>query len=350
MRHALLFALLASLSVIATQPARAEDDAKLGIAVLNPTTSGDIPADLSPVLAGLISTRLDQPGVFRVVTEDDVKRIVSFDQMKTALSCDDQASCLSEVGAALGVPWLLTSHVAQLGATYIVNLTLIDIDNARSVKRESSTYPSLDALVAGLPAQVERTTASLLYRHKGKLLVIASEEGATVAVDGSAIGTTPLPEQEVASGPHRVTVVKEGFIQHAVDVTVQPKEQALVDARLRPSPEFLAAYQSRTGGQRLAAIGSGVAGVVGVAAGAVGLTLFAVQRQGLADELGENDDGTVLLTRGTDQEQSYNSLLASFWGGIGAGVVGVALGATSAALFFSGEDPARYDVVGGRAE
>ena len=211
----------------------ADDDKKLGIAVLNPTIAGNVAADLPPVLAGLLATRLEASGVFRVVSEEDVKRLVSFDQMKTALSCDEQASCLGEIGAALGVPWLLTSSVAQIGSSYVVNLALIDIEHAKSVKRETATYPNLDAVVAGLPAQVERAAASLLYREKGRLLVLANEEGATVAIDGSAVGTTPLAEREIASGPHRITISKDGFIEDARDVVVKPREQTMDEAKLR---------------------------------------------------------------------------------------------------------------------
>lgn len=270
------------MAMASASPAHAQEDAKLGIAVLNPTVSGGIAPDLPPVLAGILSTRLDQSGVFRVVSEDDVKRMVNFDQMKTALSCDDQASCLAEVGAALGVPWLLTSSVAQVGTTFIANLTLIDIENAKSVKRESATYTSLDALIAGLPQQVERTAATLLYREQGRLLVVANVEGAMVAVDGNVIGTTPLAERAIASGPHRITVSKDGFIQHAQDVVVRPKEQAVVDAKLRSTGQRAVSEERLTGIVRLenelaaakkdywagtpwllAGLGVGIAGLVG---------------------------------------------------------------------------------------
>jgi hypothetical protein len=86
----------------------------IGLAVLNLQSSGDVPADLSVALSGLVAARLDRAGVFRIVSGDDVKRMVDFDQMKVALSCDDQASCLADIGSALGVPYMLTGTVLEL--------------------------------------------------------------------------------------------------------------------------------------------------------------------------------------------------------------------------------------------
>lgn len=196
-------------------------DARIGIAVLNPQTSGDVGTEVGPVLAGIISTRLDKSGVFRVVAEDDIKRMVSFDQMKTALSCDEQASCLAEIGQALGVPYMLIGTLAKLGDTYVLNLALVDIAAAHVQRRESGRYDDMNALMKGLDAQVERSVQQLLYREQGSLAVVSNEVGAIVEVDGVAIGTTPLKAQSVAAGPHRITVAKESFIRFARDVVVQ---------------------------------------------------------------------------------------------------------------------------------
>jgi hypothetical protein len=222
----------ALLALVIAQAPSAE--ARIGIAVLNPVTSGDVAADVSPVLAGLVATRLDKSGVFRVVAEDDVRQMVSFDQMKTALSCDDQASCLAEIGQALGVPFMMTSSLAKIGDTLVFQITLIDINAARVQKRESGRYASMNELLAGIDAQVERAVQQLMYREQGILVVTANEVGAVVEIDGVAVGTTPLAEQQVPSGPHRVTVSKETFIRFVKDVVVQPQQKLAIDVKLEP--------------------------------------------------------------------------------------------------------------------
>ena len=312
----------------------------IGLAVLNLQTSGEIPKDLSSALSGLVAARLDRAGVFRIVSEDDVKRMVDFDQMKTALTCDDQASCLADIGAALGVPFMLTGTVAKLGSSYTLALTLVEIDKARVEKRTSAVFTDVDKLLAGLDTEVERAVQSLLYKEQGSLLVVATEEGATIAVDGNALGTSPLPATSVASGPHRITINKDGFIQFALDVLVRPKETTTVDAVLRPSPEFLAAYKARSGGQRTAAWGTSVGGVATTLVGGAGVGWFFFRREGLRSEKGVGPAEDIGVNGA-----EYAELAGAFWGGIGAAVVGVGLVATSAVLFSTGEDPDRYDAL-----
>jgi hypothetical protein len=194
---------------------------------------------------------------------------------------------------------------------------LVEIDKARVEKRTSAVFSDVDKLLAGLDAEVERAVQSLLYKEQGSLLVFVTEEGGTIAVDGNAIGTSPLPQTPMASGPHRITVNKEGFIQFALDVVVRPKETTTIDAVLRPSPDFLAAYKARTGGQRTMAIGSAAGGAAGVIAGAAGVTWFFVRREGLRADKGLDPVDDV----GVDGAE-YAELAAAFWGGIGAAVVG----------------------------
>jgi len=318
----------------------AVEERGIGLAVLNLQTSGDIPKDLSSALSGFVAARLDRAGIFRIVSEDDVKRMVDFDQMKTALTCDDQASCLADIGAALGVPFMLTGTVGKLGSSYTLTLTLVEIDKARVEKRTSAVFSDVDKLLAGLDTEVERAVQSLLYKEQGNLLVLAIEEGATIAVDGNAVGTSPLPTTSVASGPHRVTVNKDGFIQFALDVVVRPKETTKVDAVLRPSPEFLATYKARTGGQRSAAWGTSVGGIATTLVGGAGVGWFFFRREGLRSEKGAAPDEDVSVNGA-----EYAELAGAFWGGISAAVVGVGLVSTSAVLFATGEDPERYDAL-----
>src|SRR5688572_12873627 len=132
--------------------ASAEGDAeenRIKIAVLSLKTD-DASAQLGTTIVDLTSSRLDREGVFQVITEEDVKQMVNFDQMKTALSCDDQASCLAEIGQALGVGYIMTGSLAQVGTRHVLTFSLIDIQNAKALKRESTSYASVDELMSGL--------------------------------------------------------------------------------------------------------------------------------------------------------------------------------------------------------
>jgi TolB-like protein len=334
----------AAIALLSAQGARAaaasesDDETKIKIAVLSLQTSNDQSAQLARTIVDLVSSKLDREGVFQVITEDDVKQMVSFDQMKTALSCDEQASCLGEIGAALGVPYVLTGGLSQVGSTYVLTFNLIDIEKAKALKRESAPYASVDEIMKGLERQLERAVAELLYRQKGRLAVTCSEEAAVVELDGKALGTTPFAEQEVPSGPHRVTVSKTGFIQFAFDVAVRPREQSLVNAVLVPSPEFLAEYQARAGTTRAIAWGTGIGAIVSAALGTGGMVWFSVRSQSLREETG-TAAGTEFEANGAE----YAELGTAFYGGIAGLAAAAGLAGTSAYFFATGEDPDRYD-------
>ena len=138
--------------------AESDGDNRIKLAVLSLKTD-EASAALGATIVDLSSSRLDREGVFQVITEDDVKQMVNFDQMKTALSCDEQASCLAEIGQALGVSYIMTGTLAQVGGRHVLTMVLIDIQNARPLKRESASYATVEELMGGLDKQVERTVA-----------------------------------------------------------------------------------------------------------------------------------------------------------------------------------------------
>jgi TolB-like protein len=335
MRNALVAALALSLAL----PAAAETRIKL--AVLDLSFQAPDEADkkeleaLSPTISGLISTQLSKTGVFEVITQSDVRQMIDFDEMKTTLSCDEEASCLAEIGAALGVPYMLAGNLAKFGGNYVLTLTLLDIEAAKPKGRETKQFTGVGELMKDLEPTVESVVRDLLFQRKGTLVVTSSQEGSTVEMDGVALGTTPFTG-EVASGPHRVTVTKEGFIQEASDVRVTPDEEVRFEAKLRPSAEFIADYKARTGGVRVAAW-STLVGAVALGAGAGGVYGYGLARVG---EFGTIVDGAVQGT--TEQKAERDALQATVIGlGIASGVSAV----VSGGLFVVGEDPDKWDAL-----
>ena len=94
-------------------------------------------------------------------------------------------------------------------------------------------------------------------------LVIATEPGALVAVDGHALGTAPLPEQSLPAGPHTVAITHRGRLPVERQVTLERGKRTALDlpmamtTRRKTVPYLLGA----TG---LLAVGSVVTTVVAV--------------------------------------------------------------------------------------
>src|SRR5262245_39839343 len=71
----------------------------------------------------------------------------------------------------------------------------------------------------------------------GTLRVETNPPGATLLVDGKAWGTTPVAGRAVAPGPHRIRVVKEGYLDNSRLVNVARDQDSRVQVSLTPAQQ-----------------------------------------------------------------------------------------------------------------
>jgi len=71
----------------------------------------------------------------------------------------------------------------------------------------------------------------------GGLSVRSEPDGATVYVDGEAKGMTPLRLDGVLAGDHRVTLVKEGFLENSRVLNLEKDQTRAVNVKLTPASE-----------------------------------------------------------------------------------------------------------------
>jgi hypothetical protein len=214
-------------------PARGDDGpAAIKIAVVEPAGSEAIGADTRRAVGSLIAGRLSESGAFSVITQDDVEQMVSFDRLKSSLSCDDDASCLAEIGGALGVQWLIASTVAKVGPTLVLSMTLVDAESVKVESRETLTGDDVAAIIGQLPTTVDRLVRTLLAGRQGTLKLFSNVDDAIVEIDGRLIGPTPVAELTLTQGQHRVVVKKAGFYDFAADVDIRPGATSEVSATM----------------------------------------------------------------------------------------------------------------------
>jgi TonB family protein len=87
---------------------------------------------------------------------------------------------------------------------------------------------STDAPRAEVKVTLTRTPAAT-----GGAEIASEPAGATVRMDGVAVGQTPYSDSRLKTGSHRVEISKEGFEPWSGTVSVQAGKNARVDARLR---------------------------------------------------------------------------------------------------------------------
>jgi TolB-like protein len=269
-RRSLLPVLLATLLYHA--PAASRESIKIAVVDLTPIGT---PGTLAQNLTAAVVTELSRVRLLEVVSREEILKMLSFEENRMMLGCTD-AVCLAEIGGALGVEYLVTGNVGQVGDRVLVNLQLIDIRQIKVVNRIKRETGSEGEMLASVASGARELVAKVLSEKPGLLMLHVGEEGADVYLDDSLRGVTPVGVIELASGPHRLRVGKKGFVDWAKEIEIDPDETETVEITLIPSREYIESYESRHGSLRTWAwIASGSAAAFGAAA--LGLFLYADQ-------------------------------------------------------------------------
>lgn len=297
-------------------------------------------------LTDTVTVALSKLGVFRVLSRADIQKMLEMEQQKQMLGCDD-ASCLAEIGGALGVGLLVTGSVGKVGTGFIVNLTLTDTTSVEVKAREQRQVSREEDLMKEVEGATRFLVRDLLRGKQGELILTTVELGAEVEIDGRLIGVTPLGRQTLAGGPHTVKVHKKGFVTWANDVDIESDQPAVVNASLVPSLDFIAEYDSRA---RLYRIFAWVATGIGVGALGFGVAGYvwnndraATYERDLArDNCMANppDAPTVDCTGYESRRQEIMSFSPVV---LAALISGVAIAGTGLALFLIGPEVGVYD-------
>jgi hypothetical protein len=113
--------------------------------------------EVDPVaLEGLASSLITGLDRYQVVSHADVVAMVGQAEQAQLLGCDDE-TCLAEIGAAMGAPFLFTSSVGKVGDLYVVSAALVDNARARTLARQSISVSNPDRIVDAMRAVTLRT-------------------------------------------------------------------------------------------------------------------------------------------------------------------------------------------------
>jgi TonB family protein len=88
-------------------------------------------------------------------------------------------------------------------------------------------------LTADIPRTALKVTMTVEPPKMGTADVVSNPPGATVKIDGTSVGVTPLSGHKLKAGNHRVEVVSDGYEPWAGQVSVRENKSARVDANLR---------------------------------------------------------------------------------------------------------------------
>ena len=311
---------------------------------------------LAAMMAGSVATEIDRTGLFTVTTSDQVRALLSLDRQRQLLGCNDD-SCNSNIAEQLGVDFMVNGRLSRLidakkattGLT--LDLAIVEVKTGKRVSSREVKGNSEADLVSKLTENVAALVAPLLTGRQGFIVVIASEDGSVVKVDGTQLGTTPMTQRlQVPGGPHVLRIEKEGFTSVQKQVRVAPDQVTEEAVRLMPSPDFIDGYEKKQWGLRIGAfIAAGVA-VAGIATFGImqgqAQTLYGTGRGDstatflkLRESLVADGENADVRKQAEELRNKINSQLAISYV---AGGLGLAGAVTGTVLFLIGEDPNKY--------
>jgi hypothetical protein len=116
-------------------------------AVLPLRTEG-LSSGMGLVIDELLLTELQSSG-FDAIGHDDLAALVDFEQQRDLLACDE-ASCMAELGNALGVPYLVAGSAAGFDDKVVLTVKLLDVRQSRVLAPASGMAEGGEQVILGL--------------------------------------------------------------------------------------------------------------------------------------------------------------------------------------------------------
>jgi hypothetical protein len=113
--------------------------------------------------------------------------VVSVEAQKEALGCDE-ASCLAEMGQALGARYIVHGSMGVLGSTTVVQLSLFDSEAQRAVARETIETKVADELLPGVRRALEKIRVRMLGASPALAVVEEPSPLSTGLLVGGGVG------------------------------------------------------------------------------------------------------------------------------------------------------------------
>ena len=142
--------MLAAVAICGALSAQAEAPAT---AVFSLTAETGTSESTAKLVTDAVTQALRSSGVFsRVISASEIEALLNFERQRQTVNCDS-VSCAEEVASALGVQFILVGNIGRLGNSFLLNIKLLDVKNARvaSSSSERATGSSEEVLLDRIP-------------------------------------------------------------------------------------------------------------------------------------------------------------------------------------------------------
>ncbi len=286
------------LAAIAALPLATSGAPRQRIAVLDIRGVQGVSPGTATILTAIVVDDASRAG-FDVISQSDVSAMVGFEKQKQMLGCRDDSSCLAEIGGALGVDYVLSGQVGQIGTRLHLSFQLLDARKAKVVARTARfSDRDEDVLASTAQAAVKDLLAGreMAARQSAQTQTPKQTEIATARTDANA-----------AAGPAKQPAVKP-------DLSVRPAAGAV------PAGERGGSWFSSRRTVAWLTIGGGAA----LIAGGVVFGLQAASKRSELEKAWASPDYASLYDTKSGEVKSA-ALVADVLYGVGAATTGVGI-------------------------
>ncbi|MAO84505.1 MAG: hypothetical protein CMH50_11585 [Myxococcales bacterium] len=354
-------------------PAASPDDDRDSLALMDFTfTEGEVNASTAEKCTDAATNAVTRLKLFNVITGNDIRSMIEQQQLKEMMNCDAE-SCMAQIAGALEARYMLTGKVSKAGSSWTVNLTLLDVETAQAVDRQTASFTDQAKIIEEVGGGSKRLFNSILAKEGGVAYLKVSEAGADILLDGETVGTSTgrLFKLPMGGGTHLIEIKKEGFTKWGRNIDVVKDMEERINIDLIPSQAYLNAKIAAAKGRRqLSMILGASAGALVLASGGANFQASSLHDRGVdllngsgTDNLAcegtcldgdQRFDSTMTTVQLDASEDNYKAVEAEYgsvqsdqvfmrlMSQVSMGVAVVA-GGTSAYLWMTAEDPAQYE-------
>ena len=135
--------------------------------VVAPLKAVGVPGNDVAILTAELRTQIGRSTGYRLVTPEEMDAVSEELERQLSGGCDD-ASCIAELGGALGAQFLITGQVGKLGSLFTLQLKLIDIETVAARRTASAHAAKIESLLIKVP----ELTQDLLGEKPSKRQVV----------------------------------------------------------------------------------------------------------------------------------------------------------------------------------
>jgi TolB-like protein len=153
--------LAVALVIAAAGPALAADGAprrKIKVAVMEIRPLG-ADTHMADLLSEVALTEVGAMDRIEAIGRSDIESILGFEKQKKMFGCTEEASCLAEIGGALGVEFVIVGSLGRIGALNRLDVKLVETSKGRVRAR---TGESVEGREEKLVSAVQRAVHRLL--------------------------------------------------------------------------------------------------------------------------------------------------------------------------------------------